>query len=294
MEIYQLELFLAVVSAGSLTQAAKDRGLSAGAVSQQLQKLSADIGASLFVKAGRGLLLTPEGEQFAERARHLLNEVAELRHSFSGNADQDTSPFHFATGATTLIHGLSRPLRALRRRYRQAQIRVTVANTEEMVEGLLKRRFDLALISLPIEDDRLNITPLYEEELLLLRNSDKPLNGWRVGTIKPEDLNSEPFLLYPPDSNMRQLINQHFHSLGVNPHVSMEAADTEVILRMVEAGFGQSILPEYALRRSPRYFKVMRVEGARLFRRQALASLRSAYSRPLTHAISKLLQSSLR
>ncbi|MCX6613459.1 MAG: LysR family transcriptional regulator, partial [Acidobacteria bacterium] len=108
MEIYQLELFLAVVSAGSLTKAAKDRGLSAGAVSQQLQKLSAEIGALLLAKAGRGLVLTPEGEQFAERARHLLKEVDDLRHSFAGDAEQDTSPFHFATGATTLIHGLHR------------------------------------------------------------------------------------------------------------------------------------------------------------------------------------------
>lgn len=294
MEIYQLELFLAVVGAESLTQAARDRGLSAGAVSQQLAKLSAEIGVVLMARAGRGLVLTPEGEQFADRARHLLKEVDELRHSFGGDAELDTSPFHFATGATTLIHGLSRPLRALRRRYRRAEIRLTVANTEEMVEGLLKRRFDLALISLPVEDERLNLTPLYQEELLLLRNSDKALSGWRVGSVKRKDLNSEPFILYPPESNMRQLIDQHFHSLSVTPRVSMEAADTEVILRMVEAGFGQSILPEYALRRSPRFFKAMRVEGARLFRRQALASLRSAYSRPLTHAIAKFLQASLR
>lgn len=293
MELYQLELYLAVARTGNLTQAARDRGLSPGALSQQMQKLSAELGTLLFAKAGRGLALTPEGLQFAERARRLLADVDDLRKSFAGDAEHDNSPFHLATGATTLIHGLSRPLRALRRRYPQAEVRVTVANTEEMVEGLLKRRFDLAIISLPITDDRLSIAPLYEEELLLLQPTDKPLKGWRVGAVRTEELDEHPFLLYPPDSNMRQLIDRHFARLGFHPRVTMEAADTEVIVRMVEAGLGQSVLPEYALRRSPRYFRVCRIEGDRLFRRQAIATLRSATSRPLTAAVSRFLQDSL-
>jgi DNA-binding transcriptional LysR family regulator len=294
MEIYQLELFLAVVKAGSLTQAARDRGLSPGALSQQLQKLNAELGTRLFAKSGRGITLTPEGQQFAERARRLLVEVDELRRGFSGDPERDTSPFHLATGATTLIHALSKPLRSLRRRYPNANIRVTVANTEEMVEGLIRRRFDLAIISLPLNDDRLSITPLYDEELLVLRPSDKPLNGWRVGEIHASELDSDPFLLYPPDSNMRQLIDRHFAKHGVSPRVAMEAADTEVIIRLVEAGFGQSILPAYALRRSPRYFRVLRIAEGRLFRQQAIASLRAAAARPLTMAITRFIQLSLR
>ena len=135
MEIYQLELFLAVVHAQSMTKAARERGLSPGAMSQQLHKLAGEIGTQLFVKAGRGLQLTPEGEHLAERAKHLVLEMEDLKRSFGGDAEHDTSPFHLATGITTLIHGLGRPLRALRRRYPRAQLRVAVANTEEMVEG---------------------------------------------------------------------------------------------------------------------------------------------------------------
>jgi DNA-binding transcriptional LysR family regulator len=294
MEIYQLELFLGVLQAGSLTQAAKDCGLSAGAISQQMQKLSSELGTPLFLKSGRGLALSPAGRQFAERARKLLGDVEDLRRSFSGDVESDTAPFHLATGATTFIHALSRPLRSLHKRFPQAEFRVTIANTEEMVEGIIKRRFDLALISLPIDDERLQITPLYEEELLMIQPSDKPFQGWRVGNVKVSDLAAFPYVLYPESSNMRNLIDQHFQRLGHTPRVAMEAADTEVIIRMVEAGLGQSILPAYALRRSPRFFRVLRHARSRIFRQQAIATLRRSAPRPLLHAVSGFLKDALR
>lgn len=293
MELYQLELFLTVVKSGSLTQASKDRGLSVGALSQQLQRLSSDIGFPLFVKSGRGLALTAHGRQLADRARRVLEEVDALRQSFSADAESDTKPFHLASGATTLIHAVGRHLRVLRRRYPRASLRITAANTEEMVEGLLKHRFDLAIISLPVLEDRLNLHPIYEEELLLLRPVDKPLKGWRVGQIPASELGELPFLLYPPESNMRQLIDAGFRGINFVPRVNMEAADTEVIVRLVEAGFGQSFLPANALRRSPRYFKVLRVEGLRIVRQQAIATLRGAEQRPLTSAITRFFIDSL-
>jgi DNA-binding transcriptional LysR family regulator len=162
-----------------------------------------------------------------------------------------------------------------------------------MVEGLLSRRFDLAIISLPLEDERLNIVPLYDEELLLLQPSARRVTGWHVGSVAVEELTRLPFLLYPPHSNMRMLIDRFFAGLGVDPEVIMEASDTEVIMRLVESGFGQAILPEYALRRNPRHFRVMRVDGKRLVRRQALATVRTAYPRLLTSEIAGFLKQRL-
>jgi DNA-binding transcriptional LysR family regulator len=288
-----LELFLSVIETGSVTEAAARAGLSPGAVSQQLHKLAAETRAELFVKSGRKLKVTPAGRRLAERAGPLLAHLKELRQEFGGGPDTDARPFHLASGATTLIHRLGPALRLLRRRYPKSHIQVTVAATEEMVEGLLSRRFDLAIISLPLEDQRLNIVPLYDEELLLLQPSARRVTGWHVGSVAVEELTRLPFLLYPPHSNMRMLIDRFFAGLGVDPEVIMEASDTEVIMRLVESGFGQAILPEYALRRNPRHFRVMRVDGKRLVRRQALATVRTAYPRLLTCEIAGFLKQRL-
>lgn len=293
MDIHQLEIFLSVIETGSVTAAAARMGLSPGAVSQQLQKLAGEVRSELFVKAGRRLKVTPAGMRLAERARPLLAHLEELHQEFGGDADGDSRPFHMATGVTTLIHRLGPSLRMLRRRYPKSHIQVTVAATEEMVEGLVSRRFDLAIISLPVDDARLHIVPLYEEELLVLQPSPRRLTGWHVGTVAPEELRRLPFLLYPPHSNMRMLIDGFFRELALEPEVIMEASDTEVIMRLVESGFGQAILPEYALRRSPRHFRAMRVEGRRLVRRQAIATIRSTYPRMLTSDIAGFLRQRL-
>jgi len=188
---------------------------------------------------------------------------------------------------------LGRPLRLLRKRYPKTEIRVTVGVTEEITAGLIDRRFDLGLITLPVSEEHLNILPLFEEELLLLRPSPTPVRGGHVGSMRASELAGVPFLLYPKQSNMRSIIDQFFEKMGVTPRVLMEADDTEAIKRLVESGFGYSILPEHALRGQTRFFHTLRISGHRLTRRQALAMARTDYPRALTESIAAFLQAAL-
>ena len=73
----------------------------------------------------------------------------------------------------------------------------------------------------------------------------------------------------------------------------MEADDTEAIKRLVEAGFGYSILPQFALRGRGVRFQTLRVPDHRLIRQQALAMAQTEYPRALTTAIADFLQSTL-
>jgi DNA-binding transcriptional LysR family regulator len=226
-------------------------------------------------------------------AKSVIRDVRIIEQEFANDPTVDTRPFHLATGATTLIHRLVRPLRLLRKQYPHAQIQVTVSATEEMVAGLLDRRFDLAIISLPYDETNLRILPLFDEELLILRPSNKPVRGSGVGFLPVEDLASAKFLLYPTRSNMRSIIENLFRELNISPQVRMEADDTEVIKKLVESGFGYSILPESALHRQPRFYNTFRVRGHKLIRRQALAMMKSEYPRALTLSIAQFLQSTL-
>ena len=88
-------------------------------------------------------------------------------------------------------------------------------------------------------------------------------------------------------------IDRFFDELGLRPRVLMEASDTEAIKRMVESGFGYSILPEYALKGRNRFFQTLRVSGKRLVRRQALAMVDSGYPRTLTNSVAEFLRQSL-
>lgn len=293
MDVRQLELFLAVMEFSSVTRAAEKVHLSPGAISVQLHTLADELRTDLFVRSGKRIVPTPNAFRLAEHARQVLNQFREIQDSFVNDPAKDTGPFHFATGATTLIHRLGRPLRLVRKRFPNTEITVTVAATEEIVSGLLDRRFDLGLISLPYPEEKLRILPLFEEELLGLRPTPPRAAGKHVITIQPKALADVPFLLYPKRSNMRTIIERFFKELGVSLRVIMEADDTEAIKRLVQAGFGYSILPQFALRGGAASFQTFRVAGHRLVRNQALAMAQTAYPRALTEAIAKLLQASL-
>ncbi|MEO8369276.1 MAG: LysR family transcriptional regulator [Candidatus Solibacter sp.] len=294
MELGQLRVLLAVVDAAGVTRAAETVGLTPGAISQQLRSMSVELGVELFVRSGRGIAPTAAALRLAEHARAILHQVGRMEHEFTRDEAADNRPFHFATGATALIYRLGRPLRMLRQRFPQNEILVTVAATEEIVAGLLSRRFDLGLLSMPVPEDKLTVLPLFEEELLGLRPA--PARGGpksKIARLQPSELEGVPFLLYPGRSNMRLCINKCFQQLGINPRVIMEADDTEAIKRLVESGFGYSILPEFSVRGQSRFLELFRVAGHRLARRQALAMARTEYPRPLTQRIAGVIQGAL-
>jgi DNA-binding transcriptional LysR family regulator len=293
MDLRQLELFLAVMDTTSVTLAAQKMYITPGAVSLQLQNLAAELRTELFVRAGKRLQPTSNAQRLAEHARSVIKQVRQIEQEFENDPDRDIRPFRFATGATTLIHRLARPLRLLNKKYPSTEIQVTVAQTEEIVAGLLARQFDLGLISLPVSNDQLKILNLFDEELLVLRPSHARVPGSRIGTVGLEELAGAPFVLYPKRSNMRSIIDQFFHQAGLSPRVIMEADDTEAIKSLVESGFAYSILPGSALRGSNRFFHVMRVAGHSLVRRQALAMARTEYPRALTESIALFLQNAL-
>ena len=293
MDIHQLELFLAVMESPSMTRAAEKVFLSPGAVSLQLHNLADELHTELFVRSGKRLIPTPAATRLAEHAKDLIKRMGQIKQEFENDLATDIRPFHFATGVTTLIYQLGKPLRQLRKQYPKAEIRVSVNVTEETLAGLHDRRFDLGLISLPVPEQNLKIIPLFDEELMIVRPSTSKVRGHQTGSMRIAELTRVPFLLYPRGTVLRVLIDRFFKDIGVSPRVVMEAEDTEAIKRLVESGFGYSILPEHALRRRTGFFHTYRVDGHPITRSLALAMVQTDYPRKLTVSIAESLRQML-
>ena len=293
MDIHQLELFLAVMESPSMTRAAEKVFLSPGAVSLQLHNLADELHTELFVRSGKRLVPTPAAVRLAEHAKDLIKRMGQIKQEFENDLATDTRPFHFATGVTTLIYQLGKPLRQLRKQFPKAEIRVSVNVTEETVAGLHDRRFDLGLISLPVPEENLKIIPLFDEELMIVRPSSNKVRGHQTGSVRVTELTRVPFLLYPRGTVLRVLIDRFFKDIGVSPKVVMEAEDTEAIKRLVESGFGYSILPEHALRRRKGFFQTFRVDGHPITRSLALAMVQTDHPRKLTVSIAESLRTML-
>jgi DNA-binding transcriptional LysR family regulator len=290
-----LELFLAVIESPSMTRAAEKVYLSPGAISLQLHNLADELNTELFTRGGNGkrLIPTPAAMRLAEQARRLVGLSRQIKQEFCNDLKHDTQPFYFSTGVTTLIYQLGEPLKQLRTEYAQVPIRVVVNPTEDTLAGLQDRRYDLGLISLPIGEESLRnikIVPLFEEELLIVSPAASMTQGGQIISMRASELAGLPFLFYPKGTVLRNLIDRFFEQIGVVPDVVMEADDTEAITRLVECGFGYSIIPEHALRQRTRSIRSYRVEKHPIRRHLALAMVNTGYPRRLTISIADSLK----
>jgi DNA-binding transcriptional LysR family regulator len=79
----ELQIFLAVAETGSLTKVAHARDMAVSSVSRKLDGLEAELGAKLFLRTSRAVMLTDAGEQLLPRARGMLSELQEAKDAIS-------------------------------------------------------------------------------------------------------------------------------------------------------------------------------------------------------------------
>ena len=82
---------------------------------------------------------------------------------------------------------------------------------------------------------------LFSMNWSLIAPSRHPL--LRKPTLKLSDLTRAPLILFERGSTGRQHVMDAFHGRGLSPRVDMETTNTEIIVRVVEAGLGVSIVP---------------------------------------------------
>jgi len=274
----------------SMTEAAKRVYLSPAAVSLQMKRLSDELGADLFTRVGNKLVPTAAAARMHQHLGALMDMVHTIREDFPVDSECDSRPFVLGTGPTTLIYQLRGPLSHLRNQFPRNEILVHVAPTQDIIYELEWKRIDLGIVSLPVEAPTVRLTPLFKEEMLVLMNARAaPKHG---KTINLKDLAGIPMILYSRGSSTRTLIDAMMQKHRLSLRVTMEADDTEAIKKLVEAGFGASILPEKALQNSP-LIRTFRIQGEPLYREIAFATPVNAHPRRLTTVITEYLSKRL-
>src|SRR2546430_16243755 len=84
MEIHQLRYFVAVADEGNFSRAAAKVRVAQPSLSQQIQKLEADIGQPLFDRLPRSVVLTEAGVCFIDYARQILASIGDARRCVDG------------------------------------------------------------------------------------------------------------------------------------------------------------------------------------------------------------------
>lgn len=243
MDLKTLRSFVAVVETQSFTKAAVSLNLTQSALTRQIQKLEADIGAELLTRSRRGVDLTERGALLLERARAVLTEVEQIRALL--RSDSAGPAGHMTLGMSPAAGQMLIPLLLERvaRLYPKIRIHVVEAFTAQIHEGLLERRLDLGVLHDPEDRKRLQVEPLLIEPLLLVGpRGSKPRRHHSASKHGVGMLAELPLILPSRPNTLRVHIERIVGAAGLRLNVRAEVDSISITKTLVQRGYGYTVL----------------------------------------------------
>jgi DNA-binding transcriptional LysR family regulator len=238
--VHQLSVFRTVAHHLSYTRTADVLYLSQPAVTQQVRTLEQALGVQLFARSGRGIVLTPAGEELlrhAERLLALLEETASVAHEIHA-LERGSVLIGASTSAGTYV--VPALLGAFHARYPRIRVTLTVANRHAIEERLLAHEIDLAVMSMIEQQERFSVEVLRPYELVVIAPPSHSLVG--RGALTLSDLQAETFLLRERGSGTRSHTEQYFARANFAAQGNLELGSIEAIKEGVAAGLGIAVL----------------------------------------------------
>ncbi|MDC8756799.1 LysR family transcriptional regulator [Janthinobacterium fluminis] len=240
LTLRQLQIFLAVADHGSTAAAADAVALSQSAASAALNELESLLGAQLFDRVGRRLVLNDNGRLLLPQARHMGDAAASIERQFAGGAP--AVPVGLRIGASTTIGSYLLPaiLAGFARRHGRSTPQVSIANTAAVAAAVAEFRVDLGLIEGPCHQPGLHVEPWLSDRMIVVAAPGHALAGG--GKLAPAALRGAGWLLRESGSGTREAVEHalvpHLHYL----HPAGEFSNSEAIKYAAAAGLGIACL----------------------------------------------------
>lgn len=240
----QIAAFVELARAGSLRLAAESLHLTEQGVRNRLIALESQLGkVSLYHKQRgprRRSPLTRQGELFLPHAVALLEKARQLGDLFSRSVGP--AEVHVAATQYLTLYWMLDAVRAFHQAHPSIRVRLST-RTERDIEDALLRDPDLAFgVAAPYESGAdLDYLHLFSLDWGLIAPPRHPL--LRKRDLSLADLVGVPLIVFERGSTGRQHVLDAFRGSGLSPRIDMEATTTGIVVKMVEAGLGVSLVP---------------------------------------------------
>jgi DNA-binding transcriptional LysR family regulator len=251
IDMRRLRVLHAVSAYGSVTAAAAALGYSAPAVSQQLAALEREVGMRLTERAGRGLELTPAAMILVGHTDVLLARLEAAESDLAALRDQVAGRVTLTSFPSAAASFVSAAWAALAGSAPQVRLDLTEMEPEESLPAVLRGEADVAVAH---EYDLLPrpLDPLFErrellsDPVMLAVPAAHPLAGG--GPVPLSALAGLPFLAPRDTTSCAEMIQRACARAGFVPRVVARATDFGVLLSLVAAGAGVTLVPALAAR----------------------------------------------
>lgn len=244
MNFRQIEYFVNVAELGSFSRASEVMRTTQPAISRQVRALEDGLDLQLFHRNGRGAQLTDAGQRFLVYAKGILHQLEGARHAVTRN-DADLAG-RVAIGLPPSIgQVLTMPVvRAVRERYRSAELTIIEALSVSLQERLVAGRIDVAVLHNPAPSPLLKAEPILTESVCLLSTA----RGAERGPIAFQSLAQFDLISPAPPHPIRSLVEAEAARRGMKLRVTLEIDAIANMLQLVREGYGHAVVPYNVVR----------------------------------------------
>ncbi len=244
VNLNQLYYFSKLAEVQHYTNAAEELAISQPSLSHAINSLEKELGTKLFVKQGRGVVLTKYGQIFKEYvddALHTLDTGVKKVRTMTGQTEGIVELAYIYTLGSGFVPRL---VGDFIRTHEELKVHFhfTVGNTSEIIQGLKEDRFDLAFCSMAERESDIQFTPVGRENLVVVVPHGHPLSY--KNSVDLEQVAAYPQIFYTKNSGLRPVVDRMFEQARVNPQIAYEIEEDGSMAGLVAQNFGIAVMPE--------------------------------------------------
>ena len=240
----QLEIFVAVSRAESVSRAAEQLFLSQSATSTALGEFERQFNLQLFDRVGKSLSINETGRQLLPRAVELIDRAKEIEAQLSGHAS--FGEMHIGATLTVGNYLVTLLVAKFLQEHPESRIHFQVHNTKTIVQQIANHELDLGMIEGDCNHVDIEVQPWIADELAIFSAPNHPLAQKK--NIDLNTLLNEAWILREKGSGTRETFDHAFQNHHSQLNIRLELEHTEAIKRAVESGLGIGCISRLALK----------------------------------------------
>ncbi|KHK50945.1 LysR family transcriptional regulator [Ralstonia sp. A12] len=242
----QLAILLEVNRLGSVTAAAERLNVTQSALSHMIRRVEEIHGVKLWTKSGRGLRFTQAGEYLLALAQRVLPQIDHAERVLVDFAEGRRGALRVGMECHPCQKWLSRLTPHYLAAWPDVAFDVRTAFRFDGVAALQGYEIDLLITPDPLDLPELQFTPVIDYELVLVVHETHPLAARAFA--EPRDLLNEELITVPVSTERLDIYTRFLVPAHCKPKLHRTAEATDLMLQLVAAGRGVSVLPDWLVR----------------------------------------------
>lgn len=236
MELSQLTMFKVVAEQGSIVRASELLYCVPSNITNRIKALERELGVSLFVRKGRGLVISPSGRLFLEYTNKILSLCQESRRALDPTSEA-SGILKIGAIESAATGRLPKILSKYHRNYPDVKMQFSTGVWSQLLSDVVDHKLDGAIIAVSNEHSDIERVEIYQEELVLIASP-------AAGAIqRPQDLGGKNIFMWPEGCPYRKSLENWLSGHGVLGAIT-SIASYGTILGCVSSGGGVSLVPK--------------------------------------------------